>query len=321
MIVLSEVVDSLPSPTRNPGIDLALQMAAALEVPRHSLGYPQSSQEASQEASQETQYENLLADIPDYDLETLGLWIGETPTATHYEAVYHQALQKGIRLLNTPQEHEMLYDLEQMSTRLQDFVPASAVITDVSQCAAAVQSSSSFGAIAPLKFPLSVRGMTPFNPLSPRANTLEELQHLVGSLLQQSAELSDQENDPKSLTPNHPKRSVLLQQVVPLRAHSTPIGMAQGRIFRVFLYRQMLITYGYAWTGDHPERYLSSPEEEALLSVVSEAIAHVNAPFVSLDVGQLETQEWVVLGMGDPQFTPTEQIPWIQFWQAMREIK
>ncbi|MBD2464947.1 hypothetical protein H6G89_28490 [Oscillatoria sp. FACHB-1407] len=286
MIVLSDVVDTPPAPTRNQGLYASVEIAKLLELPVYSI------QRAS--GAQTT---NLTLDqVPHQPVETVAVWIGETPTADQYAAIYQQALQKSIRLLNSPEEHRAVYDFGQIYQRLQDVIPTSFLLRDVAQCEAA---------IAQLGLPIAVRGEAPFNLLSPRATTLEELQQLVTPLLQQ---------------PRRAHNSVILQAAVSLRSHKSPIGMGFGRVFRIVLYRQTLITYGYAWAGDHPGRYLSTPEEEALMELVFRAIAQIEVPFVSLDVGQLEDGKWVVLGMGDPQFTATPEIPWIQFWGSMREI-
>lgn len=287
MIVFSDVVDRSPSPTRNPGLDLAVDIAKLLELPVYPLVMSPSGVEV--EAT-------VLSQVPSQMAETAGVWIGEPPTASQYEAVYQQALHKGIRLLNTPEDYRTIQNFEQIQSRLQGLTPPSQVITEVGQCETA---------IAHLGLPISVRAESAFNPLSPRATTLEELQHLTTQLLQQPRRLNSH---------------VILQSAVPLHSHPSPIGMAFGRVFRIFLYDQTLITYGYAWAGDHPGRYLSTPEEEDLLALVFRAIAQISVPFVSLDVGQLESGEWLVLGTSDPQFAGTTQIPWIQFWRQMREV-
>ncbi|MDX2212104.1 MAG: ATP-grasp domain-containing protein [Oculatellaceae cyanobacterium bins.114] len=286
MIVLSDVVDTSPAPTRNQGLLASVEIAQLLELPVYPI----------QVTSTALAVAPALAQVPPQSSETAGVWIGETPTSALYVAIYQQALQKGIRLLNSPAEHQTIQNFEQIYNRLHDLIPTSVVVTHVNQCEAA---------IAQLGLPISVRGEASFNPLSPHATTLEELQQLTTPLLQQ---------------PRRSHNNVILQAAIPLRSYQTPIGMKLGRIFRIVLYRQTLITYGYAWSGDHPGRYLSTPEEEALMAVVFGAIAQIDVPFVSLDVGQLETGNWTVLGMGDPQFTGTPEIPWIQFWGSMREI-
>src|SRR5438045_2774681 len=50
--------------------------------------------------------EGALSHIPQQDPEVPALWIGYIPSLDRYRAIYEASLNRGIRLLNSPEEHQ-----------------------------------------------------------------------------------------------------------------------------------------------------------------------------------------------------------------------
>lgn len=96
-------------------------------------------------------------------------------------------------------------------------------------------------------------------------------------------------------------------------------GTPLGRLFRVMVYRQHVISYGYVWHGDDPYRYLSVPDEEAMQAAALAVTKKLGIPFVAVDVGHTEEGPWLALGVQDPQFCDLSQMPLIHFWEELAE--
>ena len=82
-----------------------------------------------------------------------------------------------------------------------------------------------------------------------------------------------------------------------------------------------MLGFGYYWEGDDPLRELVTGEERQMLGIAQEAARRVGIPFVSVDVGQVESGEWLVIEVGDAQFAGASQTPLIPLWIATRSIE
>ena len=80
-----------------------------------------------------------LSSVPVQREETPGVWLGYIPSAAWYRAIYEEALQKRIRLLNTPDEHLNAQEFDRGYTYLQELTPESLILSDVSDCEQAVE--------------------------------------------------------------------------------------------------------------------------------------------------------------------------------------
>ncbi len=78
--------------------------------------------------------ENALWHIPNYPKITAGIWIGYIPEFERYKAIYHAALDKGIKLLNTPLEHQTALEFDLFYPHLKGLTPDSLVITSTTEC-------------------------------------------------------------------------------------------------------------------------------------------------------------------------------------------
>lgn len=288
MIILSEASDQLPPSPVNSALRASTEIA-------HLLGFPIYFINSASPPN------SALDHVPIQYQKTAGLWLGPIPSPEQYATLYWMAYQRGIRLLNSPEQHLLLQELNRSYPLLEGLTPLSMVLSTVDHCQKA---------IAQLGLPLFVRGAIHSRKQEGWsacvAQTEAELRHLVRYLLR------------------HPELSrdrVIVRQLVPLRHHQRAAnGFPLGREYRAFLYQQHLITYGYAWAGDDPLRYIRTiQEEETMLEVVYQAVARLKAPFVAIDVAQQENGQWIVIETSDPQFSGTGQIPLIQFWRGIRD--
>lgn len=248
-----------------------------------------------------------LVSIPLQAQATPAFWLGAPPPAARYAEFFAAAQAKNLHLLNTPAQHQLAQDFHRASLKLGDLTPASVVLEQIEDLA---------GAIAQLGLPLvfqrsgSAAGRQDWQRAlalalrSSIAKTPEQAQQIAADLLSQE-----------------PHQPVLARQWVDLRHHhTTPAGFPLGREFRVVLYRQEILTYGYAWPGDDPGRWLTVEDEEALFAVAIAVADRLNVPLLGVDIAQLQSGEWIALKTVDPQFVGSPRIPLVQFWQALKEI-
>lgn len=289
MIVLAETADSTASVTGRQ----ALETSAAIAQLMGFTVYPITGAVSCTDTA--------LSHIPSQPADTPGIWLGSLPSPERYHTIYCNALKRGIRLLNTPAEHQRAQEFDRAYPQLVGLTPESMVISRLADCQAA---------IARLGLPLFVRGAVESGKANGWhacvATTPEAVHQLVEPLLTHA--------EP------HGQGRVLLRKLVNLR-HSRVAadGFPLGREFRVFIYRQHVLSYGYYWHGDDPDKFLSVPEEDAMLALALEAAWRLQVPYVAIDVGQLEDGSWTVIETGDPQFSSVTQVPFIHFWHELGE--
>lgn len=246
--------------------------------------------------------ENALWHIPVQDEPTLAIWSGFIPSPERYESIYRELLHKRIYLPNTPYQHLVALEFDRAYPLLQGLTPESLVLTDPQECQAAGEQ---------LGYSVFVRGTARSRKAAGWkacvAGGPDELQELVQGLF---------------ALPYRSRGRVIVRRLVPLR-HSrlSDEGFPLGREYRVFLYGDCVLGFGYYWEGDDPLRQLTAEEEKHMLAVAKVAAQRVGIPFVIVDIGQVESGEWVVIEVGDAQFAGASQTPLIPLWVATRSIE
>lgn len=292
MIVLTEASDPLLPEINRRDLEAAGTVAALLGLTVYAI---------AADFSRCGTAENAIAHLPPYPPKTSAVWLGYIPTQERYEAIYTALLQKGIHLLNTPEEHLTVQEFDRAYAQLTGLTPTSVTVTHVGQVAQAAQT---------LGFPLFIRGAMQSRKgkgwKACVADTQQEAERLTQELLEQ--------------LPEYTRGRVLLRRLVKLRYDNiAPNGFPFGREFRVLIYRQQVISYGYYWEVDDPQRWLSTPEEEEMFAIALEATRQLGVPFVAIDMGQLEDGSWTVIETGDPQFSGLTQLPLIQLWHELEQ--
>ena len=77
---------------------------------------------------------------------------------------------------------------------------------------------------------------------------------------------------------------------------------------------------GYYWEGEDPLKSLSPSEEDQVRALAIEAAARLDAPYIAIDIGQLDDGSWIVIETGDAQFSGVSQIPLLQLWNQLAQI-
>jgi hypothetical protein len=245
--------------------------------------------------------ENALSHVRRLEAEALGVWVGYIPTPDHYKAVYQVALAKNIRLLNDPEQHVRVQEFDRAYPLLRGLTPESRIITSIEQCQEVAEQ---------LGFPLFIKGAV--QSLKAHgwdacvAHTLEELKRLTAYLLGWS---------------ERARGRVVIRRVVKLRhVRTSPQGFPLGREYRVFIYREKVVAWGYYWQGEDALKRLAAREREDMLSIAVRAAQQLSVPYVAVDVGQAEAGEWIVIETGDPQFAGVSQISLFQMWSELLKV-
>jgi hypothetical protein len=120
--------------------------------------------------------------------------------------------------------------------------------------------------------------------------------------------------------PFHARGSVILRRLLPLRfERSTPEGFPLGREYRVFLYKSVVLDYGYYWEGSDPLERMSVIEESEMLGLAVEASRRLDVPYLAMDVGQVEGGEWFVIEPGDAQFAGFSKVNVLKLLSRLEE--
>lgn len=111
---------------------------------------------------------------------------------------------------------------------------------------------------------------------------------------------------------------VLVRELLPLRRFTVPASdFPIGREYRVFLLRGEPLAHGYYWPYPGEWAALDERETVEMLRVASAAARRLATPLVAVDVGQLEDGRWVVIEVGDPQFSGLSFIDPRVLWRAL----
>ena len=243
-----------------------------------------------------------LAWTPRFDPPETGIWAGYIPAAGHYAEVYAAAAERGIRLINDPDQHTRAMDFDGFYPRLAELTPRS-ITADTVEAAAA-------GAAA-LGYPVFVKGAVKSSKESGWNACVAEdetaLREIAGSLLSR---------------PGRSRGRVIVRRLAPLRrTGETPGGFPLSREYRIFMLHGELVSSGYYWEGTSDPWPLTPDDEAAMLGLARKAARLLDVPFVAIDAGQLESGEWIVIESGDAQFCGLSQASMLAIWNRLSSVE
>ncbi len=254
---------------------------------------PRSSDEAS--------IEDALAYAPEIDPPMPGIWVGYIPSFERYSTVYSVALAKGIRLLNTAEQHRTAMEFDQFYPLISDITPESSVVRSMGDVASVGER---------LGFPVFVKGAIKSNKDQGWSSCLAanevELAELTRGLLSQ---------------PARSRGKVIVRRLVRLRHRQTgPDGFPLSREYRVFLYQENILAFGYYW-DEYPDVWgVSSAERQNITVLAIKAAQRLGVPFIAVDIAQLDTDEWIVIEVADAQFAGLSQVSGLELWSKLADI-
>jgi hypothetical protein len=243
--------------------------------------------------------ENAVYHIPKQIRETLGCWIGYIPTFEHYQQMFEALLEKNIRLINSPDEHILIQEFDNFYPKISDLTAKSKVITDLKEVK---------NATVDIGFPVFLKGtiqsIKSDGWKSCVAENLESAELIAKRLFQLIART---------------RGKVIIRQLVKLRySQKSSEDFPFGREYRVFIYKNQIVGFGYYWEGDDELKDLSESEKTQVKELALKTATLLDVPYISIDIGQLENGEWIVIEVGDPQFSGISQIPILELWNNLK---
>ncbi len=226
------------------------------------------------------------------------LWVGEIPSHERYLQVEARAKALGLPLLNSGPQHLLCTEFDLWYPALEDLTAKSAVVRSVEEVDAAV---------ATLGLPLFVKGAVQSRKFSGFkacvGETVEEVRTIVGKLLSMRRFSRDR---------------AVLRQLLPLRRTGREIEkFPLSREFRLFLFDAEVVGEGYYWAYEDPFGPLEPLLREQLHGLAKEAARRLSVPYLAVDIAQQEDLTFVLIEVGDPQFSGLSHIPPGTLWSSL----
>ena len=245
--------------------------------------------------------ENALAYVPHFDIPTVAVWNGFIPTNERYNAIYKAASQKNIQLVNSPQEHRLAMQFDQFYPHLHDLTPKSVIVEDIAQLANIHNE---------LDFPVFVKGAV-------KSDKEDGWQAVVAYNMRELNKIAERlfNRDYRS------RGKVIIRELVKLKPIAISAkGFPISREYRAFFYKGHLLAYGFYWDDYQDPHGTSNDVKREILRLGTEVSKRLDVPFIAVDVGQLESGEWIVIEVGDGQFTGLSQIPILELWSNIKDF-
>lgn len=245
--------------------------------------------------------ENALAYVPHFGTPIPGVWIGYIPTVERYQAVYEAARAKGVLLVNSPEQYQTAMEFDHFYPLLTGLTLESLVLHSLEECATVE---------GHIGYPVFVKGAVKSNKergwSACVAENESELRTIAASLLAREG---------------RSRGRIIVRRLAALRTVGAEGGnFPLGREYRVFLYQQGVLAVGFYWEGYADTFAFTAEDERAVRELAQEASQRVGTPLLAVDVGQLETGEWIVIEVGDAQFTGLSQVSALELWGKISQL-
>jgi glutathione synthase/RimK-type ligase-like ATP-grasp enzyme len=289
MLVLSEASPQLPPSASASDIQRSTEAAQLAGCKVYHI---------PQDLTEGVSADDAMWHIPAQAHEVEAIWIGYIPLPAHYEAIHAAALARNIRIINAPDEFRRAEEFDRFYPLLGDLTARSAVADSLDACE---EASRQIG------FPVFVKGT--IQSLKSKgvdacvAHDLSQLREIAGRILQSHR---------RSLG------KVIVRELVSLRhTRIGPGGFPFGREYRAFVLRGEVVGLGYYWEGEDDLAALSEEESQTVHALACEAARRVDVPYLTVDIGQRTNGDWLVIEVGDAQFSGLSQVSIHALWNRL----
>jgi hypothetical protein len=242
--------------------------------------------------------DDALWHVPVQPEIVVGLWTGYIPLPEHYEEIYQAAFARNIHLVNAPDQFRRAEEFDQFYPFIEDLTARSECVADVSHCEAAAQRIG-----YPVFLKGTVQSLKSDGIGSCVAHTPEELKVIAGKIMS---------GHRRSLG------KVIVRELLDLRCSRVGPGeFPLGREYRVFVYDREIVGLGYYWEGEDDLAELQPDERKLVEHLALEAASRLGVPYIAVDIGQKQNGDWIVIEVGDAQFSGFSQIPIQELWARL----
>jgi hypothetical protein len=290
MIVISEASSQItPSASSR---DLAIYTDAAKLMGFEVYHIPQ-------DFSQCENAENAVFHVPVQTNEAICFWIGYIPTFERYQQIFEALLVKNIRLVNTPDEHLLVQEFDKFYPKIAQLTAESKVISELNEVE---KTANEIG------FPIFLKGTI-------QSVKSDGWKACVAENVEDAVQIAKRLFNLNART----RGKVIVRELAKLRyTRKSSQDFPLGREYRVFVYFNKVIGLGYYWEGDDELKNLTDSESEQVKNLAVKTSKLLDVPYVSVDIGQLESGDWIVIEVGDPQFSGISQIPILELWNNLK---
>lgn len=100
-----------------------------------------------------------------------------------------------------------------------------------------------------------------------------------------------------------------------------PGNFPRTREYRLFVYRDRVLAYGYYWDEFEDEFELTATDRSSLQELAIAVADRVKVPYLIVDVGQLDSGDWIVIEIGDAQFAGMSHISIAELWSQLARLE
>jgi hypothetical protein len=245
--------------------------------------------------------ENAFAYVPNFDPLVPGVWFGYIPTIERYTAIYRAALIKGIQLVNTPIQYQMAMEFDRFYPLLGELTPKSLTFGDLQSLASIDRD---------LGYPVFIKGAIKSDKeqgwKACVANNVTEATTIARSLLAREY---------------RSRGKIIVRQLVKLRSIVTDYqDFPLGREYRLFVYRDRILARGFYWDEYADPDTLDASEAKIVEKLALEVARRVGTPYIAIDIGQLESGDWIVIEVGDAQFSGLSRVSILELLSKLSEL-
>ncbi len=227
--------------------------------------------------------------------------VGRCGAFDDYQAQYEKLISDGIRLIHTPEQHQMASELSNWYPLLEGQTPVSKVFDEVPSGETVAES---------FEFPVFVKG------------SRQTSRHQKSLSMAHSATEFDQLMRRYASDPILNWQSIVVREFVPLR----PVEKStQGKIdssfeFRTFWWKRQLVGAGRYWWEGRAYQWTGAERCDAL-EVAEGAAQRLDVPFLVVDLAMTADREWIVIECNDAQESGYAGVSPISLWQNIIEIE
>jgi len=217
-----------------------------------------------------------------------------------YAASYNQLLQDSVRLIHTPEQHQLASELAAWYPLIENITPRSVLYP---HRPTAAQVAKDFD------FPVFVKG------------SRQTSRHQKALAIVDSRSGFDEVMSHYAADPILRWQSVVVRELIRLRhvESATDDRISSSFEFRTFWWHGQCVGAGrYWWEG---RRYdWSTGERAAGLAIAQQAAKQAGVPFLVVDIAMTQAGEWIVIECNDGQESGYAGVSPIGLWQAVIDL-
>lgn len=222
------------------------------------------------------------------------IWLGFVPKYEEYKLVYELLLEKGLELINSPEEFSKSEYFDQFYPYIKNYSIESGIASTLND---ARKIANDIG--YPLFLKGTIQSLKKFGWENCVANTEEELEAIFNKL--------KFEND-------FSLGKIIIRKFVQLKHFEIAgNGIPKAHEYRFFVLNGRILDFSFYWNGENPFK-LNSTEQTIIEEMVLQVANEIKVPYISVDVGETANNEWKVIEIGDGQFSDIRNISPLKLW-------